>query len=185
MVSVSPGKADYMKAASVSMERLYGVRLSEIHQDLDPKLVRMDAARGAGETPEAYVGVLATQYGLLARSAAEGLTDADLRSRNLRAAALLPVMVEHPEWQAIGDGALYAPGDEGVFKMAPDLDNTGKVWGFSMSISVGAELVHNGNRSEVEGGADFERIGGGLDISGALKAYENRLQNPGLGRRMN
>lgn len=185
MVSINPGKADYMKTASATMERLYGVPLSEIHQDIDPKLARMTAALGAGETPEAYVGGLAAQHGLLARSAAEGLTASDLRNRNIRAAALLPLILERPEWQPIGDGALYTACDEGVFKMAPDLDNKGKVWGFSMSISVGAELVHTGNRPEVEGGSDFERIGGGLDISGALAAYEHRLQNPAPRRQLN
>lgn len=185
MVSVVPGKAEYMKAASVTMKRLYGVGLSEVFPDIDPKLVRMEAALGAGETPESYVGVLASKYGLLAREAAGGLTDDDLRNRNLRAAALLPVIIERPEWKPIGDGALYTAADEGVFKMAPDLDNSGKFWGFSMSISVGAELMENGDRPEVEGGSDFERIGGGMDISGALKAYELRLQNPGIGRRMN
>jgi hypothetical protein len=172
--TVNPGLAEYMKTVDNAVSRACGVTYGDIYKDLHGDITVMRETYESGLPAEDFVTRVIADGNL----APVGDADvASVRALNLRRASLVAFAAENPQWLMGADRSLFTANDDGeLFRMAPTLSKDGRGWGYAIDKVVsGSPSVDENGTVTLPEGAEFERMGAGLDIEDAIVAYETRL----------
>lgn len=132
----------YLEQVNSVMASRYGVSFSEIHDDVDPTLIKLKAGFGEGLSVDKLVEKMGNDLGL--RPASPGFGAEQARAYNRRQAALIAYAETTPGW-SIGDDGIYAQASAGVVQFKPYHDIKAARWAFALSAAENSSLAGTGD----------------------------------------
>lgn len=162
---VDSAASSYLKSVEAIMSQRYGLSYSEVYEDLHGSMSRLKADCAAGTAVAEFVGQVAAEAGFVA--AGDGVSVANAREYNKRAAALICFARENSSWQ-IGEDGIYSDAKAGVVRVHPQFDAERSRWEFGFSVAEGDTLHGAGAGRPRQGAFRMEFVGSDFDIGDSL-----------------
>lgn len=166
--------SQYMIDANARMQDAAGVSYSEVCNDLHGGTAGIRVAFETNVPVADFVDTVIEDAGFVSTAA---VPSGDAREINLRAAALMTFSRSNPGWLPVqGGGVICATGRDDIYLVAPSRTESGH-WGFEARRMVQGEAAPHGSKVSLSSDTEFQSVGGGIDITDAISAYELALRH--------